>query len=236
MLCDVIDAICTYENGNVLEAVPRAAIVRQRLRILQNKRDFNDSCHASGHKGIAKHGVRHGANHQLLRVRRHAPASDEDDESRDEVALRVAVAVPAQPNTGQTSTPPNNSHCSVLPIILDPCGTPAMLSEGVDAAPDSDNGAVIKLLRPSRAADPDLSRKEDDGQKDAISDECTTHDEVSSALANVVPLAETKGGDTSKDHLHPGEKRHRFSNNGVEGPDKLPNHAEDALLPMELQV
>lgn len=229
-------AICTYKNRDELKAVPRTAIVSQRLSILQNKCNFNDACKTSSHQSIAKHGMCHGADHQFLRVRGHAPAGNEDDKSRDKVALRVAVAISAQPDTGQTGTPPDNAHCSVLPIILDPGGTPTMLCEGIDTAPDGNNGAVVKLLRSACAANPGLSGKEDNSQNDAVSDKCATHDEMSCALADVIALAEAEGRDASKNHLHPGQKRHCFSNNGVEGSDKFANHAQDALLPVELQI
>lgn len=226
----------TYENRNVLEAVPGAAIIGERLSILENKGNLNDTCKTSSHQGVTKHGVRHGADHQLLRVRRHAPTSDEDNESRDEVALRVTIAISAQPNTGQTRTPPDYAHCSVLPIILDPGGTPAVLRESVDAAPSGNDGAVVELLRSSRTTNPNLSREQNNGQKDTIGNECASHDKVGCALTNVIALAEAKGGDTSKDHLHPCEKRHRFANDRVEWSDKLANHAEGALLPVKLQV
>lgn len=206
------------------------------MSILENKGNLNDTCKTSGHQGVTKHGVRHGADHQLLRVRRHAPTSDEDDESGDEVALRVTITISAQPNASQTRAPPDNTHCSVLPIILDPGGTPAVLREGVDAAPSGNDSAVVELLRSSCAANPDLSREQNNGQKDTVGNECASHDEVGCALTNVIALAETKGGDTSKDHLHPSEKRHRFANDGVEGSDKLANHAEGTLLPVKLQV
>lgn len=167
---------------------------------------------------------------------RHAPAGNEDDEAWNKVALRVAIAISAQPDTGQAGTPPDDAHCSVLPIILDPGGAPAMLRKGINAAPNRNNGAVVKLLRSACTADPRLSRKEDDGQNNTISDESATHDKMSRALADVVALAEAEGCNAPKDHLHPGQKRHCFSNNRVEGPDKLSNHAQDTLLPVELQI
>lgn len=178
----------------------------------------------------------HGADHQLLGVSRHAPAGNENDESRNKVALRVAVTISAKPDTGQAGTPPDDTHCSVLPIILDPGAAPAVLRKGIDAAPDRNDGAIVKLLRSSSAANPRLSRKEDNSQDDAISDKCATHDEMSRALADMVALAEAEGCNASKDHLYPGQERHCFSDDRVEGSDKLANHPQDALLPVELQI
>lgn len=229
-------AICTYKNRDELEAIPRTTIISQRLSILQNKGNFNDTCKTSSHQGIAKHAMGHGTDHQRLRVSRHAPAGNEDDESWNKVALRIAVAISAQPDTGQAGTPPDDAHCSVLPIILDPGGAPAMFREGINAAPDGNNRAVVKFLRSASAADPGLSRKEDNSQDDAIGDKCATHDKMRGALADMVALAEAEGCNASKDHLHPGQKRHCFSNDRVEGSDKLANDAQDALLPVELQV
>lgn len=233
---DTSTAACTYKNRDELKAVPRTTIVSQRLSILQDKGNFNDTRKTGSHQSIAKHGMGHGADHQCLRVSRHAPAGYENDESRNKVALRVAVTISAKPDTSQAGAPPDDAHCSVLPIILDPGGAPAMFRKGIDAAPDSNDGAVVKLLRSASATDPSLSRKQDDSQDDAISDKCAAHDKMSRALADVITLAEAEGCNASKDHLHPGQERHYFSNNRVEGPDKLADHAQDALLPVELQI
>lgn len=233
---DTSTALCTYKNRDELKAVPRTTIVSQRLSILQDKGNFNNTCKTGSHQSIAKHGMGHGADHQLLRVSRHAPAGYENDESRNKVALWVAIAISAKPDTGQAGTPPYDAHCSVLPIILDPGGAPAMLRKGIDAAPDSNDRAVVKLLRPASATDPSLSRKQNNSQDDAVSDKCATHDKMSRALADVVTLAEAEGCNASKDHLHPGQQRHCFSDDRVEGSDKLANHTQDALLPVKLQI
>lgn len=229
-------AIYTHKYRDELEAIPRTTIVSQRLGILQNKGNFNDTCKTGSHQSIAKHAMGHGANHQLLRVSRHAPTGNEDDKSWDKVALRVAVAISAQPDTGQAGTPPDDAHCSVLPVILDPGSAPAMLREGIDTAPEGNDGAVVEFLRSACAANPSLPGKEDNSQDDAVSDKCAAHDKMSRALADVVALAESEGCNASKDHLYPGQERHCFSNDGVEGSDKLANDAQDTLLPVELQI
>lgn len=59
----------TYENGDILEAVPGAAVLGNGLLILEDKRNLDDAGSASPHKGLAKGGMRHGTDHELLWVR-----------------------------------------------------------------------------------------------------------------------------------------------------------------------
>lgn len=145
----------------------------------------------------------HGANHQLLRVRRHTPASNEDNKAWDEVALRPAVSVPAEPHTNQTSTPPDDTHGRVLPVVSDPGRAPAMLREGVDTTPSRDDGTVEEFLTAARTAEPDLANEQKNGEQHAIGDEGTAHDKVRQALAKMVALAEAQSRDATKDHLYP---------------------------------
>ena len=131
-------------------------------------------------------------------MRRHRPAGNQQDKARDEVALRRAVPVPAQPDTRQTSRPPDHAHGGVLPIVAHPGRAPPVLGEGVDAAPGGDDGAVKELLAAAGAAEPDLADEQDDGQEDAVGDEGAAHDEVGQALAEVVALAEAERGDAAE--------------------------------------
>jgi hypothetical protein len=206
------------------------------MSVLEDECNFNNTRQPSCHKRISKHGMGHGADWQTLRVSGHGPSGHEDDETGNEVALRVAIAVAAQPHAGQTSAPPNDAHSGVLPVVLDPCGTPAMLSKGVDAAPKSDDGAVVELLSPAGAAKPHLANEEQKGEDDAVSDESAAHDEVRGALADVFSLAESQSSDGAKDDLCPGEQRHGLSDDGVHGPDQRPNPAVDASCPVSLEV
>lgn len=124
------------------------------MRILENKSDLDDSSESHTHEGISKHGVRRSTDHQILRVRRHGPASNKDHESWDEVAFGASVTILAQPNTSQTGAPPDDAHSRMLPVILDPRATPAVLGKRIDAAPCSYHGTIVKLLRASAASNP----------------------------------------------------------------------------------
>lgn len=226
----------TYKDGNVLEAVPGTAALVQRLFVLENKGNLNDTGDTDGHERLAKHGVCHGADHELLGVSRHGPAGDEDDKGGDKIALGVAVAITAHPDTSQAGAPPDNTHGRVLPVVPDPGGAPAMLSKGVDAAPDGNDGGIKEFLRTTGAAHPNLAPKEDNGQDNAVCDKCAAHNEVCSALAKVVALAEAESGNAAENHLNPGQQRHGLANDGVKGSDQQADSAVDAALPVALEV
>lgn len=181
----------TYVNGDELEAVPRPPIFSQRLLVFEHKSNLDNAGDASRHESVTKHFVRSGASHKLLRMGRHSPASDQDNKAWNEVALGIAVAIPAKPYTRQAGAPPDNAHSSVLPIILDPSGAPAVLSKCVDATPHGDHSTVEEFLRTPRLAHPYLPCEKSDGKENAVCDEGTSHDEVRSALADVFALTET---------------------------------------------
>lgn len=82
----------------------------------------------------------------LLRVRRHGPAGNDEDEARDEVALRVAVSITTKPDSHETSTPPNDAHCGVLPIVLHPFRSPSVFGKSIYATPGGNDTVVVKLL------------------------------------------------------------------------------------------
>lgn len=99
----------------------------------------------------------------------------------------------------------------MLPVILDPIGTPTVLSEGVDAAPGGNGNAVVELLRATIAANPKLANDQNNRKKNTICDECTSHDEMGCALAGMVSLTKAKSSDTAKDHLRPCHHRHQLT-------------------------
>lgn len=166
----------------------------------------------------------------------HGPARHEEDEAGNEVALRVAIAIAAQPDADQSSGPPYDAHGRVLPVILNPGGAPTVFGKGVDAAPCGNNGAVVEFLRTTRLAHPDLSDEKDDGEHDAVSNEGTAHDEMGRTLSNVVPLTEAERRDATKNHLRPRENGHSLADDGVAWPDELADLAINSLLPVALQV
>lgn len=176
------------------------------------------------------------ANHQMLRMRGHSPAGDEDDKPRDEVAFWIAVAVATEPDPDQTSRPPNYSHSCVLPIVVSPLLSPAMFGEGVEAAPNSNDRAIIEFLRAPAIPDPYLADHEDNGKYNTVGDEGPSHDEVCCTLSEMVRLAKAQGGNAPKYHLSPRKYGHRLPNKGMARPNQLSDFSIDSSLPMTLQV
>lgn len=82
------------------------------------------------------------------------PARNQDDEPRDEVSLGAAITIPTEPYSDQSSTPPDYAHSRVLPIVLDPCGTPPMLGEGINDAPSRNDSTIEEFLGPAGALEP----------------------------------------------------------------------------------
>ena len=82
----------------------------------------------------------------MLRMRAHTPSRQEEDEARHEITLGATITASREPDTRQPRRPPDDAHDSVLDVVLDPCAAPAVLGEGVDAAPRRDDGAVEELL------------------------------------------------------------------------------------------
>lgn len=194
----------TYKHGEKLEAVPRSAILREGLLVLENEGNLDNTGDSSRHQGVSEHRMCSSARHQLLGMSRHGPTSHHDNKSRNEVALGVSVTIPAEPDTSQASAPPNDTHGGVLPVVLHPGGAPAMLSKGIDTSPGSNDGAVEELLRASAPAHPHLTDKENDGEEDSVGDEGTAHDKMGGALAEMIALAESESGDAAEEHLGPG--------------------------------
>lgn len=129
-----------------MEAVPGTAVLGNRLLVLEHKGNLDNAGSASAHEGLAKGGMRHGAHHELLGMRRHGPARHQDNKAGNKVALGVTVAVTAKPHACQTGAPPDDAHGGVLPVVLDPGRAPAVLGKRVDAAPGGNDGAIKELL------------------------------------------------------------------------------------------
>ena len=135
----------TYKWWNILPAVS-LSILRDGVCILQHKCNLNDPGSSSRHQSISKDSVDHCTEREVLRVSRHSPTSNEDDETRDEVPLGPSISLPAQPDTGQASTPPDNAHSCVLDVVCDPRSSPSMLSESIDTTPSSNECRVEEFL------------------------------------------------------------------------------------------
>lgn len=226
----------THKNRNILKTVRLISLVRHRRFVLENKRNLNDPRQTGAHQTIPKHLVRHGANHEFLRVRRHGPARHQQDKARDKVSLGRAVPVLAQPNTSETSSPPDDPHGGVLPIVADPGRAPAVFGKSVDAAPGGNNGAVEEFLATAGAAQPQLTDQKNDSQENTVGDKGAAHDKVSEALAEMVALAEAESGDAAKHHLDPGGEREGLPVDAVEDAKEGADAALEALFEVQLQV
>ena len=213
-----------------------AAVLRETRLVLQDKRHLDDARQAGRHEGVAEHLVGHGADHQLLRMGGHRPAGDEDDKTGDKVALRRAVPVLTEPHADQAGAPPDDAHGGVLPVVPNPGSTPAVLSEGVDATPGGDDGAVEELLAAAGSAEPQLADQQENGQEHAVGDESAAHNEMRQALPQMVPLAEAQCGDAAKDHLHPCVYREGLAVDAVQDSEDGSDATVDALLEVQLQV
>lgn len=127
----------TYERRDVLKAIC-ITIFGDALCISQNEGNLNDASQTRSHERVPKHSMNHRAQHQMLRMRRHSPTGDKDDETRNEVPLRSSISFPAEPDPSQSSAPPDNAHSGVLDIVSNPGSSPSMLRERINATPSSD--------------------------------------------------------------------------------------------------
>lgn len=98
---------------------------------------------------------------------------------------------------------------------MNPSGTPAVLSESIDTAPSSDNQRIEELLTATRLAQPELANEKENSQANTIPDECTTHNEMSQTLAEVIATTEAQRGNTTKEHLRPADNGHDLANDTV---------------------
>ncbi len=236
MLRYVVEGRGTYEDGDKLKAVGLITSLADADLVAYDESDFNDASDTSGHESVAKHGVRRGADHQLLGVGRHTPAGHHDDETRDEIALGRAVSVLAEPDTRQAGAPPDDTHGGVLPVVLDPRSAPSVLRKGVDTSPGSDDNAVEELLAPAGSLQPHLADDQQDREEDAVRDEGAAHDEMGRALADVFALAEAERRDATEQHLRPREHGEDLSVNAVEEADGRTDLAVEALLQVQPEI
>jgi len=77
-----------------------------------------------------------------------------------------------------------------------------------------------------------LADKQQDREQDSISNEGAPHYEMSQALTQVVCPTESKGGDPSKEHLHPADHWHNFSYYAMSKDDEATYAPMDPLLQM----
>lgn len=212
-----------------MKAVGISTIHTESAAIPQHERNFNDSRSSRSHERVAEERVNHSADHRVLRVTRHGITGQHNNDTRDNVPLGPAVALPAQPDTQQTSAPPDNSHGGVLQVVMHPRASPAVLSESVDTSPRGDNERVEELLAAAGAAQPILTNKEEEGQQDPVGDESASHDEMRQTLAHVVIPTEAQGSDSTKEHLSPADNRHCLSEYSMQNDNKPTDPAVDPL-------
>jgi len=152
------------ECREVLETMRIRPIGAEGAPIPQDKGDFDDPGGAGGHQSISKNTVHHRAERQELRVSGHGVAGQENDDSRNKIALRPAIPLPTQPDAEQTGAPPDDAHARVLEVVVDPGTAPAVFGEGVDTAPESNDQRVEEFLAPARPTQPVLAGEEKDGE------------------------------------------------------------------------
>lgn len=166
--------------------------------ILQHERDLNDAGQTRRHQGISKEGVDHSTDHQMLGVSGHGIAGHQDDDGRNEVTLGTTAAGTAEPHTQQTSAPPDNSHSSMLEVIVNPRGTPSVLGESINTAPSGDDERIEEFLTAAGTAQPKLTNKQEDSQTDPVPDECGAHDEMGQTLTEMIIATETERGNAAE--------------------------------------
>lgn len=172
----------------------------------------------------------------MLRVAGHSITGQQDDNTGDQVALRPAVSLPAEPDTQQAGAPPDDAHRGVLEIVVHPWASPTMFRESVDASPGSDNERVEELLASTSAAQPVLTDEQQDSQKDTVGDEGTAHNEMRQALSQMVLTAESQGRDATEQHLHPTDNRHHLPHHSVSDNNIPTDPSMDSLGEMQLEI
>lgn len=160
---------------------------------------------------------------------RHGITGQHDHNTRDQVALGPAVALPAQPHAQETGAPPDNTHGCVLQVIMHPGTSPAVLSEGIDTSPSGDHQRVEELLTAAGATQPELPDKQHKSQQNAVRDERASHDKMRKALSQMVTPTVAHRGNPTKEHLRPAHNRHHLAANTMQYDDKSTNLPMNAL-------
>lgn len=155
-----------------------AAVHGHITAIPKDKRNLNHPRQSGEHECVAEELVDHRAEHQLLGVRAHAVARQNEHNPRNDIAFRRAVASAAQPHTHEPRGPPDDAHAGVLQVITHPRVAPAVLGEGVDTAPGGNDSAVEELLAAARATQPELPNEQQQGEDYAVGDKGGSHDEM----------------------------------------------------------
>lgn len=193
----------TYKWRKILEAIRFCTAHANGRLIAQHERNLDDAGQPSRHQRVSENRMDHCTDHQCLGVRRHRIASQQNHQGRNKIPLRAAVTAAAQPHTQQTGTPPDDTHRSVLEIIVGPFPAPAMLGKGIDTAPSSDNQRIEEFLASTRPAQPVLPNQQENSQTNTVPDERRAHDEMRQTLSEVVTLTETQSRNSTKEHLRP---------------------------------
>ena len=124
----------------------------------------------------------------------------------------------------------------MLEVVFHPRGAPAVLREGVNAAPRGDEGAVVELLAAALAQEPRLADDEDDGEDDAVPNERAAHDEMRQTLPQMVVPAQPQRRDAAEEHLHPAQHRECFANDAVAEDDVAAYLPIYATLEVQFEV
>lgn len=223
----------TYERGKVLETVWFAD---QTATISEHEGDLDDAGGAGGHQGIAEDGVDHGAQREVLGMRTHGPAGQEDDDTRNQVAFRSSAPRPAQPDAHQAGAPPNDAHAGVLDVVPAPRLAPSVLRKRIDHPPRRDQERIVELLTPAGPPQPDLAHQQDHRHHNPISDKRRAHDKVRQTLAQVIRAAVAHGRDATKEHLHPRHHRHHLAHRAVHSHHVFSNPEIPAPAQMQFEI
>jgi hypothetical protein len=211
-------------------------LLADAVPVLQHERDLDHPHRPGCHQRVPEDGVHHVAERQMLRMRAHRPAGHDDHEGRDQVPLRPAISLSAEPDAQEAGTPPHDAHGRMLQVVADPGPSPAVLREGVDAAPGRDDQRVEELLAVARSSQPALADGEHDDEQDPVGDERAPHDEMRQTLPQVVLPAEAQRGYPAEEHLHPARHRQHLAHHPVCEDEPLPDASLESLFEVQFQV
>lgn len=229
------------ERRKVLEAVDLVIVLAIRgdiegCLVAKDEADFDDPGKTCSHKRIAKDGMYVRAEFEALWVTTHAPSGHHDHDTRNEVTAWTSLAIARKPDADKTGSPPDDAHASVLQVVCNPWASPSVFSESVDASPKTDHQAVPELLASAAPLQKLLAVQEHDREHDAVPYERRAHDEMRSALPNMISTAESLACDSTKDHLYPSSHWHDTSQNSVRLHLVWPDLSQETPLQMQSQV